>query len=135
MNECIFCKIVSKEIPAHIVYEDEMVLAFLDLHPIREGHLLVIPKEHEPVVYNLPEETYQRVMGVVKNISVGVERALAPKRVGMFVSGWDVPHAHVHIVPMHDPKDITSKRILEDTIQTPSPEELTQTARAIKEAL
>ena len=117
------------------MHEDEVVLAFMDLNPIREGHLLVIPKKHEPVFYKLDDDTYTHLMRSTKHLSAAVEDALSPKRVGMFVSGWDVPHAHVHVVPMDDPKDITSKRILEDKIETPSAEALAQTAKAIKDKL
>ncbi len=124
MNDCIFCKIVSGEIPAHKVYEDTEVLAFLDIHPIREGHTLVIPKKHEPEFQHLDDVSYVEVMRVAKAMASKVESVLKPARVGLVIAGWDVPHAHIHVVPMHEHHDLTSKRLLDGTLGEPSQEEL-----------
>src|SRR5690348_8972156 len=113
MEECLFCKIINGEIPAHKVYEDGKVLAFLDVHPIREGHTLVIPKTHVVDFYNLNEAHYTPLMHAVQKIAKLQKEVLMPEKVGLLVAGWDVPHAHIHIVPMQEPGDLTSKMILE----------------------
>lgn len=128
MENCIFCKIVAGEIPSCKVYEDSRVFAFLDIHPINPGHVLVIPKEHAPDFYNVSEENYTALMAAVKKIGALIQEKIEPKRVGLMAAGWDVPHAHVHVVPMHDCHDITSKRILENKAAEPTPEELTRVA-------
>ncbi|MBP6084938.1 HIT domain-containing protein [Candidatus Gracilibacteria bacterium] len=128
-ESCIFCRIVQGEIPAHKVYEDEYVLAFLDLHPIRTGHLLVIPKFHEPDFYKLSENLYTQVMAVVQKLAYKVNDLFLPKKVGLIVSGFDVAHTHVHLVPMVDSHDITSKQLLEGVRTNPSMEELATVAK------
>lgn len=130
MTDCIFCKIIEKEIPTHIVYEDEATLAFLDRNPIRPGHLLVIPKRHEPDIKDLDKETYHTLMDVVQKLSRKVSDVLKPQRVGLVVSGWDVPHTHVHVVPMEQPHDISSRLDREETVP-PSTDELSAIAQRL----
>lgn len=113
MDDCIFCKIIDGEIPSYKVYEDDRVLAFLDIHPINPGHILVIPKKHEPHFQNLDTETYTHLMGVVHQLSKVVDEQIQPKRVGLIIAGFDVPHTHVHIVPMQNYHDITSEAYIE----------------------
>jgi histidine triad (HIT) family protein len=131
MLDCVFCKIVAREIPAHVVFENDRVLAFMNIQPIRPGHVLVIPKLHEPDLHKLSPDDYQAVMGVVHEASKRVADRLSPKRVGIMVMGWDVPHAHVHVVPMEDSGDITSKALLENTISSSSREELAEMAQRL----
>jgi len=120
---CIFCKIIKKEIPAYQIYEDENSFAFLDIHPINPGHIIVIPKVHEPDFYKLGEKNYQALMSVVKKLSENVQNQMQPKKVGLLVAGFDVPHTHVHIIPMHNNDDITSKSKLEGKISNPTEKE------------
>lgn len=124
MDSCIFCKIIGGEIPAHLIFEDERSFAFLDIKPINPGHILVIPKTHEPIFYNLEDEDYRGVMATVKKLSKLVQEKMSPKRVGLIVAGFDVPHTHIHIVPMHDFHDITSKHLLDGTLQKATEQEL-----------
>jgi histidine triad (HIT) family protein len=114
------------------VYEDALTLAFLDKHPINPGHTLVIPKIHQPDFYALGEESYGALMATVKKIARIVHEKLHPKKVGLIIAGWDVPHAHVHIVPMHAYHDITSKSLLEGAKANPSGEELARTAALLR---
>lgn len=132
MNDCIFCKIVSGQISVPKIYEDDEVVAFLDIHPINEGHTLVIPKKHVPDFQDLDDELYLSVMRVAKKIASAVNEKLKPKRVGLMIAGWDVPHTHVHVIPMHDYHDITSKRILENTRATLSEKESLQLTDLLK---
>lgn len=97
----IFTKIIEGEIPSYKIYEDEKTLAFLDIHPEVPGHTLVIPKVEVDKVYDLSDEDYQGLMTTVKKVAQNMEKALG-KRVILKVIGVDVPHAHVHVMPMDD---------------------------------
>lgn len=132
MNDCIFCKIASGEISTHKIYEDEKTFVFLDKHPINPGHMLVIPKTHEPDFYKLDANYYQALMETVQLMSARVAEQLTPKKVGLIVAGWDVPHTHVHVVPMEDYNDITSKSILDGNRANPTEEELVTVAISLQ---
>lgn len=97
MNDCIFCKIVKKEIPCYLVYEDPKYLAFLDINPLNPGHVMVIPKKHVRWVWDVDD--FGKYFEVVKKIARGQEKALKPEWISLAVVGLGVPHAHVHIVP------------------------------------
>ncbi|MAJ97259.1 MAG: HIT family protein [Parcubacteria group bacterium] len=131
MEECIFCKIVRDELPSYKVYENETVLAFMDIHPIRPGHLLVVPKVHEPNFEKLPIEVYMHVMQATHILAGAIKNALKPKKMGLVIAGWDVPHTHVHLIPTEDHEDITSKILLEGKEGNPSSETLTTIAEKI----
>ncbi len=94
----IFSKIVTGEIPCYKIYEDETVLAFLDIHPETRGHTLVIPKIEIDKIYDLPDDVYTHLMSVVKMLSKNMEEKLGARTL-LKVIGTDVPHAHVHLVP------------------------------------
>lgn len=129
--DCIFCKIVSGDIPSVKVYEDDQVLAFLNIEAIREGHTLVIPKQHVEYVYQMDESSYGAVMGVVKEVAVALNDSLSPQRVGIKVEGFEVAHAHVHVLPLNDVGDISTKAEL----LHPSQEEREATATKVRESL
>lgn len=135
MQDCIFCKIVRREIPAAVAYEDDTVLAFLTIEAINDGHLLVIPKQHIQHVYEMDETLYTNVMLAVRKLSQAVEEAFKPGKVGLMVSGWEIPHAHIHVVPMAVPSDITSKKLLDQKGLFPSEEERKAQADKIKAVL
>lgn len=135
MDDCLFCKIVKGEVAAEKVYEDEKTLAFLDIFPINFGHTLVIPKAHESEFHHMSEDDYRAVFDTVRKIAGAIERAEKPKRVGLMVQGWEVPHAHVHVVPMNDHGDVTSKKIIHHTRGKPTHEELTEEGDKIRAAL
>ena len=132
MDNCVFCKLASGELAAHKVFEDDVVFAFLDKHPINPGHILVIPKKHEPDFYKLDPPIYQHLMGTVRKLGRIVALTLNPKKVGLIIAGFDVPHTHVHIVPMHQYHDITSKSLLEGIRANPSAEELARVAERLR---
>ncbi len=134
-TSCIFCKIIRGEIPAAKVYEDDSVLAFLDIHPVREGHTLVIPKAHVPEFQDIADEAYEDVMSAAKQVARALRGTTAAERVGLAIVGFDVPHAHVHVIPLHDAEDITSKKRLDGTLGNPTSGELAETARKISSAL
>lgn len=101
----IFSKIISGEIPAHKVYEDDLTLAFLDIHPKVEGHVLVIPKVEVDEFQDLPDEDYQALMQTVKKVAKRLKEIYPDKRIGMNIFGIDVPHAHIHVFPFANAKE------------------------------
>jgi len=135
MDDCIFCKLARKELPAHTIWESDSMLAFLDLFPIQPGHALVIPKRHAPDVFQLDEATYLDLMRTARRVAAAVNAAEKPARMGLLVAGWDVPHAHVHVVPMREYHDLTSKRLLEGNRSKADDAELARTAAGIRAAL
>ena len=98
----IFQKIINGEIPAHKIYEDNKTLAFLDIYPVMPGHTLVIPKNPIEFVWDLPEDDYRVLMSVSKKIALHLREKLPQQYVHMAVVGLDVPHAHVHLIPVQD---------------------------------
>ncbi|NVM21174.1 MAG: HIT family protein [Desulfobacterales bacterium] len=102
--DCIFCKIVSGEIPSVKVYEDDIVLAFLDINPLNDGHLLIIPKAHAATIHDVAEADFLAVMSATHKLAAAVKKALNPEGLNLLqlngkVAGQMVPHLHVHIVP------------------------------------
>ncbi|HHX88967.1 MAG TPA: HIT domain-containing protein [Paracoccus sp.] len=106
---CLFCRIAAGELPAHKVYEDEHVLAFLDLHPIRPGHTLIIPRAHHVWFEDLPPQLATRVMTCAQNLARVMKQSYKLERVGLLYTGIHVPHVHAHVVPMHQPHDVSSQ--------------------------
>lgn len=97
MDDCIFCKIVNKEIPAHVVYEDEHFLAFLDIHPQSPGHTQVIPKEHHRWVWDVPN--VGEYFEVSRKVAKAQQKAFNTEMIRSQVFGDEVPHAHIWVFP------------------------------------
>ena len=95
----LFSKIVSGEIPSHKIYEDDKTLAFLDIHPVSEGHTLVISKTQVQFVWDLTDGDYDAVMATVKKVGRRLRDVIQTPYVGEVVVGTDVPHAHIHVIP------------------------------------
>ena len=102
----IFTKIVNREIPCHKIAEDNKFLAFLDINPNAKGHTLCIPKEEVDKLFDLGEQDYLQLMQFSRNVAKALERTVPCKRVGMAVVGLEVPHAHVHLIPIHAMEDM-----------------------------
>lgn len=98
-QDSVFSRIVRGEIPCHKVYEDELTMAFLDIHPIQPGHTLVIPKKQVKYLWDLDDETYCAVMSTAKQVALRLREVLGVPYIGEEVVGIDVPHAHVHLIP------------------------------------
>ena len=113
MSDCIFCKIADKDIPSHIVWENERFVAFADVKPINPGHLLIIPKEHTDLVFDLSDDRYTEIFMIAKTLSVPLQRAMDAKRIGISVEGFGVAHAHVHLVPLNGPNELNPERARE----------------------
>jgi histidine triad (HIT) family protein len=121
-------KIVRGEIPAHVVAENEHALAFLDIFPLAFGHVLVIPKIEVNALYEVPEPYYSAVWALVRELAPAIQSAFPCRKVGMAVIGLEVPHAHVHLVPIDDVVDLSFAR----PKLRPSPEELQEHAARIQ---
>lgn len=132
MDDCVFCRIVAGDLPAAKFYEDDNVLGFVTIESINKGHCLVIPKQHIDKIYDLGKELYTEVMEVGRRASIAVQKAFDPARVGLAVSGWEVPHAHLHIVPMDEATDVGSKKLWEGRGINFSPDERNEQALVIK---
>ena len=98
----IFTKIIQGEIPCYKIAETEDYFAFLDINPWEEGHTLVVPKKEVDYIFDLDDETYEGLMRFSKKIARAIEQAISCKRVGVLVEGLEVPHAHVHLIPIVD---------------------------------
>jgi histidine triad (HIT) family protein len=104
MSDCLFCKIANKEIPSNIVYEDEKVMAFLDINPVHPGHTLVVPKNHSETIFDTDEEILKSLIAVVKKVAEAVRLATGSDGLNIiqnnFKAGHQViPHIHFHIIP------------------------------------
>jgi histidine triad (HIT) family protein len=102
----LFSKIVAREIPAYIIAENDEYLAFLDAFPTTQGHTLVIPKKEVDYLFDLEDEIYLGLMAFSKKVAHAVEKAIPCKRVGVAVVGLEVPHAHVHLIPLNSMADM-----------------------------
>ncbi len=102
----IFSRIIAGEIPCYKVGETETCFAFLDINPLQKGHVLVVPKKEVDKLFDLDEKTYQELFGYVRKVAGAIKKAYPCDRVGMAVIGLEVPHAHVHLVPINRMIDI-----------------------------
>ncbi|KGO86039.1 HIT family hydrolase [Flavobacterium rivuli WB 3.3-2 = DSM 21788] len=98
----IFTKIINGEIPAYKITEDDNFLAFLDVNPNAKGHTLCIPKQEINKLFDMPEDQYLALMQFSRKVAIGLEKTVPCKRVGVAVVGLEVPHAHVHLIPLND---------------------------------
>ncbi|AMQ01464.1 Histidine triad (HIT) protein [Pedobacter cryoconitis] len=127
----IFSKIVAGEIPAHVVAETTEFMAFLDVSPLAMGHLLVIPKKEIDYIFDMDEESYFGLTLFAKIVAVALKKAFPCVKVGMAVIGLEVPHVHIHLIPMNAVGDMNfSKAKL-----NPTQEELQEAAQKIKAQL
>ena len=102
----IFSKIIDREIPAHILAEDNNFIAFLDINPLSLGHTLVVPKKEVDYFFDVDDSLMEEIMPFSKRVAVAIKKATNCVRVGVAVIGFEVPHAHLHLVPMNGMSDI-----------------------------
>ncbi len=126
----IFSRIIAGEIPCHKIAENDQYFAFLDVFPCAIGHVLVVPKQEIDYLFNLSDELYAGLMSFAKQIEPAIRKAVPCKRVGVAVIGLEVPHAHVHLIPMNSMSDMNFHNKLKL-----SPEELAETAAKIRSFL
>jgi histidine triad (HIT) family protein len=127
----IFSKIIAGEIPCHKIAETENCFAFLDIMPLANGHVLVIPKKETDYIFDIESEEYKELWAFAQTVAKAIKKAIPCKKVGVAVVGLEVPHAHIHLVPINNVEDLNfSKAKLK-----PTQEELAETAEKIKQQL
>lgn len=140
-HPCLFCRIARREIPAHIVYQDDYLVAFLDTGPIRPGHVQIIPRDHYPTFDDLTAELASRIIVLGQRLARILKAKNGVSRAAFLFTGGDIAHAHAHVLPMIAPSDITSRRYIAEEeitfrpIPRPGEEELGQVAFILREAL
>lgn len=102
----IFSKIIAGEIPCYKVAENDHFLAFLDIFPLKKGHVLVVPKKEVDYIFDLDDETYQGLMAFSKKVASAIKKSVPCNRIGVTVIGLEVPHAHVHLIPINSENDM-----------------------------
>lgn len=127
----LFTKIINGEIPAFKIAENDQALAFLDINPLQEGHLLVVPKQEVDYLFDLPDEYYRALWSFAKEVAHALGKAIPCERVGVAVIGLEVPHAHIHLIPINGVQDIDFSRPKESF----SEQELEATAKKIRQQL
>lgn len=123
----IFTKIINREIPAEIVWEDERHIAFLSINPLQTGHTLVIPKREVDYIFDLADAEYSELFIAAKKVSLLIQKTFNPKKVAVVVEGLEVPHAHIHLVPINNPGDLDSVNM-----KNALPEDLAEIAARIR---
>lgn len=127
-QDSVFTKIIKGEIPSHKVYEDDLVLAIMDINPIQPGMVLVVPKKQIDHFMDLPDEDYQALMAAVKKIALKMREVFPDKRVAVQIEGLDVPHAHVKMFPFASAKEF---RAVPNTNTEPNHPALAQMAKKL----
>lgn len=127
----IFTEIINREIPGHIVAEDDQYIAFLDISPLVKGHCLVVPKKEVDYIFNLDDDTLAGLNIFAKKVAKGIEKVIPCLRIGVAVIGVEVPHTHIHLVPLNAVGDINFAK----PKLSPSQEELAEVAEKIKSAI
>lgn len=126
MNDCVFCKIAEGKIPAVKIWEDKKFIAILDINSINPGHTLLIPKKHDDYLFDLNDKEYSELMLKSKEVASILKKKLNPKRIGMAVEGFGVPHIHIHLVPVNNGNELNPERAV-----NMNPEELKKIAEKI----
>jgi len=126
----IFSKIISGEIPANKIAEDDRFLAFLDINPLAKGHTLVIPKQEIDYVFDLPDELLADLIIFAKKVALKIEKVMPCERIGLSIIGLEVPHTHIHLIPINSVSDMNFAKPKLNL----SSEELAEIAQQIKTA-
>ncbi len=127
----LFTKIINRDLPGHIVAENDNYIAFLDINPLVQGHVLVVPKKEVDYIFDLEDDVYTGLQLFAKSVAKALKKVVDCKRIGVAVIGLEVPHVHIHLVPMNKMDDINFNK----TKLNPSEEELKNMADKIKSAV
>lgn len=125
----IFTKIINREIPGYIVAEDDSIIAFLDVNPVAKGHTLIVPKREVDYIFDLDDDLFTSLQLFAKKVALAIKEVVPCKKVGTAVIGLEVPHTHIHLIPLNSMADFNFAKKLQ-----PSPEELAETAKKINQA-
>jgi len=136
VRSCIFCRIVQKQVPSSLVFEDETVMAFLDIRPLNEGHTLVIPKAHYESIFDIPKELIAYLHGITKRIAIAVEKVTKADGISIIqqngkAAGQDIFHLHVHVIPRYEDQKLPSFSEISEVDR----KKLSQTAEKIRKYL
>lgn len=141
MSDCLFCRIAAHAVAADVVHEEPHLLAFLDTHPIRPGHVLIVPKQHFAYFDDTPADIAASILAVGQRIALAMKKIYRVPQVGFLFTGSDIPHVHAHVVPMHEKTDLTSRHYIAEqkltfceTPRAPN-HELAETAAQLAAAL
>ena len=140
-DDCLFCRIASGEIEAHEVYRDERIVAFLDIGPIRDGHVQIVPVEHFDTFESLPPDLSADIIHLGQRLARVQKLIYAVSRVAFMFTGGDIPHAHAHVIPLVEKTDITSRRYIAEqqliwkALPRPHQAALRETATALANGL
>jgi histidine triad (HIT) family protein len=138
---CIFCRIAAGTAPAHFVYQDARIAAFLDINPIRPGHVQIVPRAHVPYFDDLPPDLAADIIFLGQRLAKLLKARSNVRRVAFCFTGGDVPHAHAHVLPLVAPTDITSRRYIAEeqitfrAMPRASEDELAEMAAALRAGL
>src|SRR5436190_14844151 len=140
-TECLFCAIATRAVAADVVHEEEHLLAFLDIHPIRPGHVLIVPKRHFDYFESAPADIAASIVALGQRLARVMKQIYRVPQVGFLFAGSDIPHVHAHVVPMHKKTDLTSRHYIaernltfRETPRAPD-SELRETAARLASAL
>jgi histidine triad (HIT) family protein len=125
----IFSRIIAGEIPCYKIAEDDRFFAFLDINPVNWGHTLVVPKNETDYIFDIDDDDIAAMMVFAKKVAVAIKKAMPCRKVGVTVLGLEVPHAHIHLVPMKSEGDMD----FHNKIDNPDPEKMKQIAEAIRD--
>ena len=104
--DSVFTKIINKEFSCHLVAEDQYTIAFMDINPIQKGHVLVVPKKQVDYLFDLDKDEYHNLWGFVQTVAQGLKKSINCIRIGVSVVGFEVPHAHIHLIPINSIQDM-----------------------------
>jgi len=127
----IFSRIIAGEIPCYKIAENDQFFAFLDINPMTKGHTLIVPKQEEDYLFNLDDKTVADIMVFSKKVAAAIEKSVSCLRIGVSVIGLEVPHAHIHLIPINQESDMNFK----NPKLKLSPEEMTDIAAEIRKNL
>lgn len=132
MVNCVFCNIAKGKVYSAKVYDDKDFLAFMDRSPVNTGHVLVIPKAHIPNFEDINDKNLSKLLIIVKKISKAIKEITKCKKVGILIAGFDIPHTHIHVIPMFNIKDVCTRRMFENKFDIAPNEKLAEIAEKIR---
>jgi len=127
MEDCRFCDIISRKVEDYILWENDNILALLDLTPFNPGHCMLIPKKHIDYFFDMDDDLYSEFFTIAKKLEEPLKQATNAKRIGLSLVGFEIPHAHLHLVPLHGPNQMFDPTIFKQA----KPEDLKQVQEKI----